>query len=87
MLVKSHKVQFEAMHSSNQSDFERDFEGKTSMVESAFEGKQSMLESGSEGKEACSISTFERSVASKQSRALISALSRLQALQKSKLEQ
>ena len=28
VLVKSHKVQLEAMHSSKQSDFERDFEGK-----------------------------------------------------------
>ena len=47
--VKSHKAQLEAMHSSKQSNFERDFEGKTSMVESAVEGKRSMLESAFEG--------------------------------------
>ena len=32
------------MHSSKQSDFVRDFEGKTSMAESAFEGKRSIRE-------------------------------------------
>ena len=48
--VKSHKAQLEAMRSSKQSDFERDFEERTSMIESAFGGKRSMLESASEGK-------------------------------------
>ena len=81
--MKSHKVQLEAMHSSNQSDFERDFEGKTSRVESVFEEKRSMLESAFEGKrsmleqlfrtlsgiKACSSSAFERSVASKEKEA------------------
>ena len=81
--MKSHKVQLEAMHSSKQSDFERDFEGKRSIVESAFEGKRSMLESAFEGKrsmlEQCfralsgfkarSSSDFERSVASKEKEA------------------
>ena len=62
MPVKSHKVQLEAMHSSKQSDFEREFEGKTSMIESAFERKRSMTESA-----------FERSVASKHARAVISS--------------
>ena len=47
--VKSHKEQLEAKHSSQQSDFERDFEGKPSIIESAFEGKN-MHESASEGK-------------------------------------
>ena len=79
MPVKSHKVQLEARHSSKQSDFERDFEGKASMVEGAFEGKRSMLDRVFEGKrsileqcfralsslEARSSSDFERSVASK----------------------
>ena len=41
--VKSHKVQLEARHSSKQSDFEKDFEGKTSMVERAFDGKRSIF--------------------------------------------
>ena len=40
----------EARHSSKQSDFERDFEGKTSMIESAFEGQRSMFENAFEGK-------------------------------------
>ncbi len=35
--MKSHKVQLEARHSSKQSDFERNFEGKRSIVESGFE--------------------------------------------------
>ena len=66
------------MHSSEQRDFERDFEGKTNMVESAFEGKKNMLESAFEGNKsmleqlfralsgfrARSSSDFERSVAS-----------------------
>jgi len=42
--VKSYKVQLEAMHSSKQSDFERDFEGKRSKLDSAFDVKRSMLE-------------------------------------------
>jgi len=62
------------MHSSKQSDFERDFEVETSMVESAFEGKRKaysrML---SKEKEACPSSAFERSVASKHARAVISS--------------
>ena len=32
VLVKSHKIQLEAMHSSKQSDFERDFEGNTKVL-------------------------------------------------------
>ena len=44
------QIQLEAMHSSKQSDFVRDFEGKTSLAESAFEGKRSMLESAFEDK-------------------------------------
>ena len=85
--MKSHKVQLEAIHSSKQSDFERDVEGKSSIVESAFEGKRSMLESAFEGRrsmleqcfralsglKACSSSDFERSVASQQARAVISS--------------
>ena len=39
------------MHSSKQSDFERDFEETISMVRSGFEGKRSMLDS-----------TFERTI-------------------------
>ena len=85
--MKSHKVQLEARHSSKQSDFENDFEGKTSMVESAFEGKRSMLESAFEGKrsmlelcfralsglEARSSSDFERPVATEHVRAVVSS--------------
>ena len=84
--VKSHKVQLEARHSSNQSDFERDFEGKTSMTESACEAQRSILESASEGQqsmleqcfralsglEARSSSDLECSVARKHVRAVIS---------------
>ncbi len=85
--VKSHKEQLEAMHSSKQSDSERDFEGRTSMIESACEGKRSMLQSAIEGKknmlEKCfralsglkarSSSDFERSVASKEKEACSSS--------------
>ena len=78
--MRPHKVQFEAMHRSKQSDFERDLEGKTSMVESDHEGKRSMLENVFEAKssmleqpfrapcgfKARSSSDFERSIASKE---------------------
>ena len=71
------------MHSSKQSDFERDLEVKTSKVESAFEGKRSIPESAFEGKrimfeqcfralsglEARSSNDFESSVVSKEKEA------------------
>ena len=83
--MKSHKVQLEARHSSEQSDFGRDSEGNRSMVESAFEGKRSMLESCFEGKrsmfdqylralsglKARSSSDFECSVASKENKNML----------------
>ena len=85
--MRSHKVQLEARHSSKQSDFERDSEGKTSMTAGAFEETKSMLESASEGKrsmlEQCfralsgikarSSSDFECSVASKEQEACSSS--------------
>ena len=90
MPVKSRKVQLEARHSSKQSDFKRDFEGKTSMIESALEGKRSMLEQcfrALSGFKARSSTDFERSVAfrrsKKQARAVIWSAQR----PKSKLEQ
>ena len=62
------------MHSSKQSDFERDSEGQTSMVESAFEDKKKHARKCFRRKnEACSSSDFERSVASKHARAMISS--------------
>ena len=82
MLVKSHKVQLEAMRSSTQSYSERDFEGKTSMIETVAEGKKAgsevlskkknMLEQcfrGLSGLKARFSSDFERSVASKEKEA------------------
>ena len=54
MPVNSHKVQLETMHSSKQSDSERDFEEK-----------QAWSKVVSKEKEACSSTDFERSVASK----------------------
>jgi len=70
--AKSHKAQLEARHSSKQSDFEGDLEGKTCMVESAFEGKRSMLEQCFQrlsGRKARSSNAFECSVASKEKEA------------------
>ena len=52
--VKSHKVQLEAMHSSKQSAFERDFEGQKNMVESAFEEKEACSNVLSKEKTVCS---------------------------------
>ena len=61
------------MHSSKQSNFERDIEGKTSLVESVFEGKKHARKWFRRKKEACASSHFERSVASKHARAVISS--------------
>ena len=71
--VKSHKAQLEAMHSSKQSDFERDVEGKQTRRKNKHARKCFRRKEG-----ACSSNDLERSVASSMLEQWFRALSGLE---------